>query len=420
MTSNIVKCTSCNIVIDELLSFIQNKIDVMDEVSLVQICTSSFSTEDIETAKNLLYQSIDTSRRNITRKRAGKERRDLDDIISLLKGTGPEQVPIFVARNLQKLPPITFDHVDVTRLLKDILILQKDVQIIKERYAKTDDLAALREDIIFMRTASLINDQERMNINVRRGGFAKDNLSHNCDSGPMGLPPCLEKTDDAIMANNNTESLNSSREVNDPGARDYASVAKRADGRVEAHLRTAVSTCEKTNPRIEASLQSHDTSKRVDASSTQRAQTMEMECGGMQPKNNEWVLVQNKRKKTKAKFIGQKGKAVVLPECKFRAADAQIPIFIYNVNKETSEKDIADYVNTQTQILVRPEKVTTKSEKEYNSFKMYIPKSKLSLFNDDTLWPEDVFFRRYFIFRPWVKRASKQASIDTDKHLNNA
>lgn len=117
MTSNIVKCTTCNIVINELLSFIQNKVDVMDEVALVQICESSFSIEEIKEAKNLLFTSIITSERNIQRKRDGKASRDLNDIISLVKGTDPELVPIFVAKNLQKLPPVTFDHVDVTRLL---------------------------------------------------------------------------------------------------------------------------------------------------------------------------------------------------------------------------------------------------------------------------------------------------------------
>lgn len=125
MEPNIVKCSQCNIVISEVLSFIQNKIDIMDNISLIQICKSAFSEEDVEGAKKLLYQAIPNSKRLINRKSKGKIERDLADIIDLFKQTDPELIPVFVARDLQKLPPITFDHVDVTNLLKNILLLLK-------------------------------------------------------------------------------------------------------------------------------------------------------------------------------------------------------------------------------------------------------------------------------------------------------
>lgn len=41
--SYIVKCNQCNIVISEVFSFVQNKIDVIDTVTLIQICKSAFS-----------------------------------------------------------------------------------------------------------------------------------------------------------------------------------------------------------------------------------------------------------------------------------------------------------------------------------------------------------------------------------------
>lgn len=47
-TSKIVKC---NIVISEVLAYMQNKLDVMDEESLISICKSAFTEEDVSTAK---------------------------------------------------------------------------------------------------------------------------------------------------------------------------------------------------------------------------------------------------------------------------------------------------------------------------------------------------------------------------------
>lgn len=121
MASNIVKCLSCNVVINEVLVFICNKLDVMDEQGITRICVSAFSESEILNAKNLLFDSISTTKRKKIRKRHGKSLRDIDDIVCLLKETDPEEIPIFVARDLQKLPPVLFDHVDVTRLLKDLV-----------------------------------------------------------------------------------------------------------------------------------------------------------------------------------------------------------------------------------------------------------------------------------------------------------
>ncbi|KAJ2937418.1 hypothetical protein O0L34_g18604 [Tuta absoluta] len=138
--TNIVKCNECNLVVDELLSFLQNKIDVVNEDTLCQICVSAFSAADIQKSKELLFASIPTDKRNIRRKKAGKEHRNIEDIISLLKGVDPEIIPVFVARDLHKLPPVTFDHVDVTSLLRDIVLLQTAVQDIRRNYATIDQL----------------------------------------------------------------------------------------------------------------------------------------------------------------------------------------------------------------------------------------------------------------------------------------
>ncbi|KAJ2945894.1 hypothetical protein O0L34_g4802 [Tuta absoluta] len=43
-------------------------------------------------------------------------------------------LPTFVAKDLHRLPPVYFDHVDATSLLKDILILKQDLLRIKTDY----------------------------------------------------------------------------------------------------------------------------------------------------------------------------------------------------------------------------------------------------------------------------------------------
>lgn len=170
MTSSTVKCGNCNIVISELLAFVQNKADIMDEVSIVRLISTTFSEEEITHAKKLLFEVTDSSRRMINRKKDGKNVRNIENIIAVIKETDPEKLPIYVARDLQKLPPVTFDHIDASKLLKDILLLQNDVAIIKETYATKD----------------MLNTQDHiMNVNCKRGAFMG---SFDYESGPIGLP----------------------------------------------------------------------------------------------------------------------------------------------------------------------------------------------------------------------------------------
>ncbi|KAJ2937441.1 hypothetical protein O0L34_g19349 [Tuta absoluta] len=136
MTSNMLKCVNCNLVINEVLSFIQNKCDVMDEDSMIRLCITAFKPEEISDAKNLLFSSLKAKakRKKINRKKDGKSQRELEDIISLIKEVSPEDLPIFVARDLHKLPPVTFDHLDATRLLRDLIMLKNEIETIKDTY----------------------------------------------------------------------------------------------------------------------------------------------------------------------------------------------------------------------------------------------------------------------------------------------
>lgn len=164
MTSKVIKCKECNIVICEVLAFIQNKQNVMTADSLVKVCTSSFSTEEIEMAKTLLFDSLTNNQKKIQRKNAGKSGRNLNDMISIFRNTDPEELPIFVAKDLHRLPPLTFDHVDCTRLLKDILVFKNEISIIKETYATDKQLIELKNEVINLKQ-TCHNSNYDLNIN---------------------------------------------------------------------------------------------------------------------------------------------------------------------------------------------------------------------------------------------------------------
>ncbi|KAM3956623.1 uncharacterized protein ACR2FA_009398 [Aphomia sociella] len=159
------------LIANELLAFIQHAIDTMDEVSIMQICKSNFKEEEICNSKVLLYQTLGKGDRIPSRRRDEKGERSLQDIISLLKETDPDDVPAFVAKQLHKLPPVTFDHVDVTRLLKDITTLKAGLVEVQLRLeASESTICDLRAELVSLKSNdSVSGSHEVANINTRRG-----------------------------------------------------------------------------------------------------------------------------------------------------------------------------------------------------------------------------------------------------------
>lgn len=103
-----------------------------------------------------------------------------------LKETDPEDVPIFVARESHKLPPVIFDHMDVTRLLKDLVKIKDEIKLIRDVYATVQNLNEVKFDIELFKRASIVNHSNLdRNVNKRRGATVLRSFEY--DIGPMGL-----------------------------------------------------------------------------------------------------------------------------------------------------------------------------------------------------------------------------------------
>lgn len=368
MATDIVKCITCNIVINELLCFIQNKMNVMDEKSLVLLSMSAFSKTEISAAKDLLFASINTSIPNVSR-RVDKEKKELQDIIRVFKNIEPDNTPTFVAKELHKLPALSFEHVDVSRVLKDIILLQSEVKTIKESYITIDDLKDIKAMIHNMKYASLINsDPSLLNVNKKRGGCLLE------DSGPFGI---LNLSSTHTAKPNETHSGDecdrSNRFVNE----EQSSVSA-------SHTVANIESDEfvKNKSFKEALLHSNEI-KPVESN----------KCN-----NESWKLVESK-KRNKNRRETVRGKAIIRPCDKFKPANLKTPLFVSNVHKETSESDIIEYILSKTKESVSLQKIKMKTERSYNCYKIIVPKHKISVFLDDELWPDGITCRHFLPYR---------------------
>lgn len=63
-------------------------------------------------------------------------------------------MPTFVARELAKLPPVTFDHVDVTSLLKNIVALKASQAELRAKFEASEIVIAdLRSEVASWRNS---------------------------------------------------------------------------------------------------------------------------------------------------------------------------------------------------------------------------------------------------------------------------
>lgn len=79
------KCTTCGVIINELLAFIQCKVASLDEVSIAQVFCDIFVDEEVDRAKDALFTHI--IERRITRKDDHRQHKDILDIIKIMKET---------------------------------------------------------------------------------------------------------------------------------------------------------------------------------------------------------------------------------------------------------------------------------------------------------------------------------------------
>lgn len=391
-TSQMLKCSKCNIVINELLAFVCDRLDIMDEESVSRICVSAYTEEEMSNAKSMLFDSVPESERErmVNRRGVGRKSRDIDDIISLIKQAEPEILPVFVARDLKKLPPVLWDHVDVTTLLKEMLWMRNEIKRVKEQYATIDQLESVKS---VLDKSTFINTNNSY-VNNKRGGCVlnspqsiKSITSDNYMSPerPLLLSPRTEGGQEKSTCGSRTETYaeaaSSAMTRRKQVALERPAERGHTDASSVAHIGKQSAILSRANTAIE-----------------------------QPPKSNDgWTLVQRNKR-----FKGNKGKAIVNSEEKFKAADIKLPIYIYNVDKGVSEEDIIMYIKDKSNLQVTVEKMNMKKAKEYNSYKVFVPRTSEDLFLNNEFWPDGISYRRFIYFKK-----NNKASGQTQNTYNN-
>lgn len=118
------------IVEDELLNFIVVKMRTLSHDDIVSLVTSSFSSERIESSKSVLSELLPKNKRWIAHRGQKKDINNVKMCLQVLNECG-DDIPRFVSHFLDELPPVTFNHIDVSVLLGKMQQINADIDYLK-------------------------------------------------------------------------------------------------------------------------------------------------------------------------------------------------------------------------------------------------------------------------------------------------
>ena len=180
------------VVVNELLCFVTNKIDVMTQDVLVKLCADFYDCNSIVTAKKLLYEKIQdlniaiTLPRYAKRKGLNRNKSDILDIIRLCHEVG-SSVPVFVARDLSSLPAVSANSFDVALLVRDIEAMKLQLLGLADMSALSRQIVAAVESITKARPVESAPQQPVgstciVHAAVKEGALLHDNVDNEIES----------------------------------------------------------------------------------------------------------------------------------------------------------------------------------------------------------------------------------------------
>ena len=126
---------------NEVLCYIQNKMDSEAKKAIVKLASQFFKYEDIITAKKLLYETVSVTRRRLIIHRGDdKARQEVTDIYYHFHAVDLDEVPIFLAMDISMLPPLFGNSNDMTAILRKIEVMQTQISTLMEAQKTTSEL----------------------------------------------------------------------------------------------------------------------------------------------------------------------------------------------------------------------------------------------------------------------------------------
>eukprot|EP00058_Branchiostoma_floridae_P020822 XP_002606312.1 hypothetical protein BRAFLDRAFT_67553 [Branchiostoma floridae] len=112
-------CDRSSVYVNDLLCYVVNKMDTTPNDIIVKVCCETYTEEDIETSKKLVYGLCSPPDRYKKRRGADRCSSNMLDILEVLHSTPPTEVPMFASVKLH-LPAVDLTNFDVSLCLQEV------------------------------------------------------------------------------------------------------------------------------------------------------------------------------------------------------------------------------------------------------------------------------------------------------------
>ena len=184
-----IQCT----IINEVLCWSQNVINVSDERNFLNLGSVGFEEQEISRARDLLINLLPNKDAPLLKKRVprlasdSKAVQDLKEIYNIFQEYGKcETIPTFAAAQLDKLPPISYESPDATAMLIAFKKLENTVGVLTE----TLDSSKVSTEGIFNIISNMENRLSDIESSKHRSRTVGNDLPLTCtDCGNGYLNP---------------------------------------------------------------------------------------------------------------------------------------------------------------------------------------------------------------------------------------
>ena len=360
------------IVVNELLCFITNKMLTLPMQMIVQLCVNFYDDDIILSAKTQLHElrPCENTTRVIRRKGPNRKESSVEDIYKFLDELG-ENVPTFVAHDLAALPPIAFENIDLCTLLRAVQNSRDELAIITQTLSE--------QSVVNKDLSARLFDVER--------GFV-DGTSRTPENVPPFIsPPRVERPATSVAPPAPRSALmplppDDDSETADSESDSSETAIKTADVPLAATHDDVVS--EETPPPL---TEGWSAVVRKPRQRQKPAPKNEVPVAKAAPTDN------THSHSTRKHMAAGKARGTGL-----NVAQRQrfASVFVTGFTADVEAVQIREHVETCTGLKVEVVKLDTKHD-TYSSFHVKATCDNPSVFMDDDLWPEGV---RYRWFKP--------------------
>lgn len=360
----------CNLVVNEVLAFMATKCDGMDDLSVIKICSSWFSEEEIDVAKVLICEVTNTKK--TVRKGEKKHVNNISDIIKILSETKAEKLPIFVAKDLNRIPPVTFDHLDVSSILKTMAVMKTELLTLKHTFH--EEVTRLNDEVSLLKNTSKRDQSERRVLSVRQdrsqrlSSIPTSQTQANHTTTLSVLPEiALEPGNEVEGQAVSYESQMTAPTYQTPDGPSFSKVTRGGQKRTLAELGV------------------HD-------DNDDGFQTVSYKR--KRPRIAEQQNTDNVQSSAQRRNIVRNRRGTKISE-KLKAADHVVWIYVSRFQNDCTEKDIETYICENGQSVFTVEQLKPKNPTNFSSFKIAVEKKRLEDILKEDFWPSGIVFRTF-------------------------